>query len=1308
MRKLFFLAFLLSVLSFAQTTPNLNLNIPTPLSPITNNVWGGLLNANFSSLDTLLGGGGNGILKRTSPNTWGIAGATDIFGLWTGTKDSLHCLAGDGTMVICNSSSSINISGTPTSGQITLWVNSNTVQGVALLPISAGGNGSASPGISAGDANLSITGSWPNQVLTCPGCSGGGISGLTSTFFPKATSGSTIGNSTMSESGSPAVVHAPRFENEGYTDQYIWTAQSPATTLTGGSPATVTLSPCPVGVDATGDYRLGVGNGTVGDLGGYMIHISDASLSEDVFVTGGTCTSGAASGTVAFTPFNSHNIGYTVSSSSSGIQEAINERCGATPSPYYTNTNCHVTIPPSSTAWPVTGRIFFHSVFSKLSGYGATLACTGRGPCLQIGRQVDTSYHDNTVEGINFLAPTDFSAQPAYNGCLISSTQRTSGVVTITTATACGFRTGDPVTILWTDNTAYWGDVPYITVTGSNTFTYQRTGAADLALQTTPGVVALSYEPILDNSERTHFIDVNGQGLNANGFFNNFFDFWDDQAATVEGFDSNKPMNHNQNWTGTFIFSGGASNLPDPSHQLAAVITFENANITGNLSSCATVLNTNGFYFLNSICQATGPWQWNVQNATGNFGGATIFNAYSESTVGGNPASPAASPWPGTGIAGLIARAPGTFTVHGNNPPLGAIQTAGAGGTLYYYFLVTHDTTFGTVTAPALIYEYNSTGSDAPVIPWPRQAAGADTITYDLLRMTSAKAPSSPYFIWPYNGGCTGGSSTACGSVATALPQCSGFVCSFTDSGAASTTSYAVNAGNWTGVVSFLPQSVVTAGNTVYMDQEPAPPVLSLGNLGNPTIVADFCSKYGIGQSGGGFTVCSAGQSSNNNSNVSLPGLVLNDGNISGGSFTPLTSGRLIFSGSQNFGVSPHHTITIWDSDPAQTKATNSFRRAAETTDSWIGTDTTGSRLQAGMAFGSGTSIDQYIADTGSSGTSWLEQLNASSKTYKVPLTITQGTITASSPFISHSVTFNAGAVPFLNFQSLITCTAAAANSIASSWGVSGNSWQMKYGSANCAGPQFISPNGAVNQPAYTFIGSTLDGMFRSTTGAGGPVLSTNGVAGLAFSGAGNNAAQIPSGNGYCWANSTLVPSSGNATCLWEPGSNVVYVGTGTANNRSAIVGSGNSVFVTSNFTTAANTSLQTITGLSWTFPALAANWNFHCHLAYSQATATAAVAFGIQAATNAPTNIFATGWQQISAGPPATETNGVLPTLTTTTATNIVSGTPGATATNYVAELSGTLELPASANTVNIMVSTATSADAVTVLRGSYCSVNP
>lgn len=150
--------------------------------------------------------------------------------------------------------------------------------------------------------------------------------------------------------------------------------------------------------------------------------------------------------------------------------------------------------------------------------------------------------------------------------------------------------------------------------------------------------------------------------------------------------------------------------------------------------------------------------------------------------------------------------------------------------------------------------------------------------------------------------------------------------------------------------------------------------------------------------------------------------------------------------------------------------------------------------------------------------------------------------------------------------------------------------------------------------------------------------------------------------------------------------------------------------FLTSDFTTANNTSLQVITDgthpLSYTKTAIASSWTFHCYMTYSQATGAAAVAFGIKALTAAPTNISASGviWTNTTAG---SDTMGAPAAITTTTSTPIVSGTPNAQNTLYRAELQGTIEDSAHVNTFQIMVSTATGADAVTVKRGSFCEFN-
>lgn len=144
----------------------------------------------------------------------------------------------------------------------------------------------------------------------------------------------------------------------------------------------------------------------------------------------------------------------------------------------------------------------------------------------------------------------------------------------------------------------------------------------------------------------------------------------------------------------------------------------------------------------------------------------------------------------------------------------------------------------------------------------------------------------------------------------------------------------------------------------------------------------------------------------------------------------------------------------------------------------------------------------------------------------------------------------------------------------------------------------------------------------------------------------------------------------------------------------------------TSDFTTAANTNLQAITGLAWTMPASTAiNVPFSCFLQYSIATAAVAVSFGIQDVSVAPTAINAQGLQYTSA---TAATEGTLVNLASTTATAIVTATPSAVTTVWMAQLHGMIEQPsnASSSAINIMVKTATAADVVSVKRGSFCTV--
>lgn len=91
---------------------------------------------------------------------------------------------------------------------------------------------------------------------------------------------------------------------------YNFAAQSPGGSLSAGIVNSITLSPCPGGVNGS-------------DANHYLYLSGGTGTAESVLISGGTCTSGASSGTIAFTPANSHSGAWTVRSATAGIQETI-------------------------------------------------------------------------------------------------------------------------------------------------------------------------------------------------------------------------------------------------------------------------------------------------------------------------------------------------------------------------------------------------------------------------------------------------------------------------------------------------------------------------------------------------------------------------------------------------------------------------------------------------------------------------------------------------------------------------------------------------------------------------------------------------------------------------------------------------------------------------------------------------------------------------------------------------------------------------------------------------------------------------
>ena len=106
-----------------------------------------------------------------------------------------------------------------------------------------------------------------------------------------------------------------------------------------------------------------------------------------------------------------------------------------------------------------------------------------------------------------------------------------------------------------------------------------------------------------------------------------------------------------------------------------------------------------------------------------------------------------------------------------------------------------------------------------------------------------------------------------------------------------------------------------------------------------------------------------------------------------------MVKGRLNFSSAPAAYLQAHHIITLIDSQPALTQATQGYRPPASASDTWIGTDAVhNTPLYSGqLAFGAPVSITNYIAQTGDGvHANWLERLNASLKEFNVPVKFDQ------------------------------------------------------------------------------------------------------------------------------------------------------------------------------------------------------------------------------------------------------------------------------------------------------------------------------
>jgi hypothetical protein len=979
-----------------------------------------------------------------------ISGLVPTSELGSGTASALNCLLGNGTWGSCGSSAnateiqSVPVgSSAPANGQVLTYVESS---------------GQYLPATPSGAAGGVVTGPAASQNIAQPVGTQFDVNNLSGIRYVTPTDNWSVG---------------------------------PSGSLIGGTQATVTLAPCPLGVDTSGNSM-------------YYVYVSGQGTPEAVMVTGGTCTSGAASGTIVFTPANTHAATYVVSSATSGIQEAINDACGL-PNGSGGNPNARVVLPPTgatSNAMPVYGSIFAHCSRTLIEGNGTLLSCSTRDRCIVLGDLVNSNHYGGvTLRGVNMTSTVNA------DGCQITNTQRQSNVVTITVASGCSaIQTGDLVNINFTDSSNYWGSHGPVTVTG-NSITYSQ-AAGNIASAASPGTIAIQNAAIEDNALPGTMEDIK-YSVAAGGKFNQFFVIDNDQAATIRNFDNGgQGIQCTANHCGSFVYSAGTT-------ASTPVLWLDKLNISAQCGgNGVTVYANNTVHVNDSVIQGFGQWGINTQNILGSYGGTQIDNVYNEFN-GGSCTNPYLGNY--ANAAGLISGS--QVTIRGGEQPNGWMpQFANTGTTQYNYFVVVNDTTQGYHSYPlyagyALTSGSGTVSGQFPHVP---PAIPGDTVTYDVIRMEPSPLISNGQS-FPVGGACSGGSTTACGSVITAQAQCSGLVCTFADTASTNTSSYAVNQANWFPALNYWPGGMVLNGNGLSSAADVASAFLDTDNgsanssawisvAGNirPTFFVRQCSGNPSGtQFGGAWESCLEGDSHGNNFGP-VGGLLLNNGTNSGGSTSAQNlKGRLNFEQSPFASPQVQHLITLVDSNPAKTLATPLFRPQNDAGDTYIGIDQAGSRSSIGLTLGASLSISSYIGNIGDN-SSYLERLTASAKTFKVPVTI-DGNLT-----ITGTCTGCGGGAGTVTSGMATQLALYAANGAT----VSGDSGLTDSGSTlNYSGSNGISA------AAGTFSGDvTVNGQLL----VAGPWMVSSPIPGTAMAGAGAGASSLGisnDGNFYISAN---------------------------------------------------------------------------------------------------------------------------------------------------------------------------------------------
>jgi len=245
-------------------------------------------------------------------------------------------------------------------------------------------------------------------------------------------------------------------------------------------------------------------------------------------------------------------------------------------------------------------------------------------------------------------------------------------------------------------------------------------------------------------------------------------------------------------------------------------------------------------------------------------------------------------------------------------------------------------------------------------------------------------------------------------------------------------------------------------------------------------------------------------------------------------------------------------------------------------------------------------------------------------------------------------------------------------------------------------------PTGTGTAPALQFSGNSSNTGFIGNSTAGFEWV-ISGVKAFNFYSVG-----ILQGNAgeFGWSSSTGVTNTFD-TGIGRGTAGVVTIDTSSNGNASGLMLSANTGKVAGSDYSVMSTA-NTITGLSWTLPAVAKTWSFNCNLAYNASGTTRPQLSLYINAQQSPSSEMATAeiFKDISAAAGTFKTFTV--TSTSSGSVLVLTGDTPVGGNNYIARLYGSIEASSTSGTFSIQAaySGGSGSPAINILRGSFCQL--